>query len=282
FVLASFGLLLAAAAAARRGEAATWRRLWLLIGAYAGVLMLPGLLERITTFHMTWSMVTYLEASQAPLLLDAYRLAEGQRLFVDFNVNYGVLRGVLLAIYMRMFGPLDVGGVFRMLQVFQLLFCVAALGAYWLWYRRNAIPAAAAVLLMLPWVHNNHAALLFTNHAAWRFLGLAAGILLLIALRRATANVAALALGFGAGWLVLNNPETGIALAFGFVVSLVVRFERLSAGAIVRSALLFGAAFVAAFAAFSLVLYAGLGQAPGIAEWLRMFRNIALGSSGYA
>ena len=282
FVLISAGLLYAASWITRHQSARTKRLLWLACAAYVLFLMVPGLVERIPLFNVNWAMVTYLECSHGPMILDAFKLAAGQQLFHDFTVYYGALRAVLLAIYMRIFGTLDIGGIFRVLQIFQILFCLAAVAAYAIWYRNRPILLLFALLLTLPWIHNNHAAILFSNHAAWRFLGLAVGVLVLVLLRNASPTKAAVWLGFADSLLILNNPETGICLTLGYWVFLLTRATSLRLGHIARSILLFVVGGIVGFALFLLILALGLNQSPALSDWALMFRYILQQSAGFA
>lgn len=211
----------------------------------------------------------------------ADRLAAGQRLG-EIPIHSGLLPSVLLGYTQAVAGTLDLGGHIRFIAALQTVFIALAAAAYWTWYRERPAAFVLAFLATLPWVQPLHAAVLYPNQSAWRFLGLAFGVLVLVALHARQPRRIAFGLGCAAAIAVLWNLETGIGVIAAYVGFLLVR----TSGDTIRSraavALAFAGGVAAALGLFAVFVRLGLGY------WIDPYRLAAsfplLGefSRGYA
>lgn len=227
--------------------------------AYLLYLIVPGFTQRPLLSEPFLSSV---EWHYSVTLAQGDRLAAGLSLGKEINLNYGLIPNLMLAVAERVFGLLDFGEHVRLVQASQVAFLITAIAAFYLWRPRNALFVLFAATLVGPWLSTSHLSIYFPNQAGWRGFGFAAGVLLLLSMRRQSPRRAALILGAGAGLLILYNPETGLCLAFGYGLFLLSRLRRLKAGIIGALAVnaLSGAAVV--FASVIIFYRAGLGIWP--------------------
>src|SRR5947207_5808842 len=165
------------------------RTIWIAIASYATFLMLPGLVEAPNLSRFSPELLTGVEWHYAEGLGPADRLAVGHKLFSDVQVYYGPLFVTLLAVAERALGHFSFGVHIRIVQVLQVIFLLAVLAAQWRWQRSRPLAILTGFLLVVPWVHPYHAAVLYPNQSAWRSIGFPLGVLALLLLgRRQTAN----------------------------------------------------------------------------------------------
>jgi hypothetical protein len=257
------------------------RRLWLLVLAFAACASLPGLLTPVPTHRVGWQMLLWMDIHHSAVLGEALRLADGQAAYLDFRVFYGLLRQALLALWIRLSGPLDWGDLFRVVQWTQVAYIALVLWAYYLWKPAKPRLALFAVLLVVPWVHPLHVGIGFPNQSAVRHLGLPAAAVLLLYARRWPLTATAWRLGAAAAVLMFFNLETGIAASFGFLVFGLHRAPSLKAPVVLGLAARFAlSAILAAITlALCIVLFAKGGYSVG--AWRDLGTYLADSAGGF-
>jgi hypothetical protein len=258
------------------------RAIWIVIASYATFLMLPGLFEAPNLSRFSPELHTGVEWHYAGGLGPADRLAAGHRLFSEVQLYSGPLLVTLLAIAERMLGHFSFGAHIRIVQVLQSVFLVTMLAAQWRWLRSRPLAILAGFLLVAPWVHSHHAAVLYPNQSAWRSLGFPLGVLALLLLGRRQTTASRIGLGACAGLLVLLNVEIGVCITAGYLVFLVATANSRRAEQAFRIGAAFGAGLALAATGFVALFRAGLGYWPIPSSFQDALLLIVRFSSGYA
>jgi len=229
------------------------------VAVYAVTTFLFGT-QRTPDFHsFTPGLLTGIEWHYAGSVATADRLALGDRIG-EIAIHAGLLPSAVLGYWQTAFGMLDFGGHIRFIAYLQLVFFLIAVAAYAKWYSKRWLPIVIAVLLVLPWVTPIHAAVLYPNQSAWRFLGLGFGVLVLVYLHERQIRDIAGPLGLAAGLALLWNLETGFAVALAYVGFLVVRATSESGSIRLTSvAARFSVGFVSALMVFFCVIRLAFG-----------------------
>ncbi len=188
--------------------------------------MLPGLFEHADlSIYKDWWIVA-IEHHYSMVVGAGDRLAQGRGWFDGATPYYGLLFPSVLAFLERHFGMLDFAGHLRLIQGLQIIFLLLAAAGLYLWNRRSHAAILFALLMVLPWIHNNHEAVFKPNQSALRMIGFPLGVLGLLLIRRQPRVRGALALGFLASFLFLLNPETSFCFILAYLVFLAARIER--------------------------------------------------------
>ncbi len=232
--------------------------IWSFIVAYSLFLIVPGMarVPRVLEPKLTWTEWHY-----SVTLAQADRLAAGLRLGSQVNLNYGLIHSLLLGALERHWGFLDFGEHFRLVQVSQVAFLVVAILGFYLWRPGNPLFVLFGALLIGPWVSTSHLAVNCPNQSGWRSFGLAAGVAILLVCRRQSLRRVAIALGAGACFLLLYNPETGLCLSFGYGLFLLSRRKNL------RLTQIGGLALCAAMGAVIVLLAVLISYRTGLGAW---------------
>lgn len=239
--------------------------IWCFIVAYCFFLSAPGIarVPRFVEPELSWA-----ENHYSVTLAQADRLAAGLRLGSQVNLNYGWIHSLLLAAFERHWGMLDFGEHFRVVQVSQIAFLLVAILACFLWRPNNLLFVLFGALLIGPWVSTNHLAVYYPNQAGGRSFGLAAGVVILLMCRRQPVRWVAIALGAGASFLLLYNPETGLCLSFGYGLFLLSRHRNLNLAQIGGLALRATMGAVIVFLTVAVSYRMGLGTWPPLSAAL--------------
>jgi len=207
-------------------------------------------------------------------------VAAGLKLFENVHPSYGLFFPTLFAIYHRYLGDFSAADYLRFIQFLHVLFALFALTAHIMWRPRHPMMWLIPALFYLPFLHTFHSAIFRPTQSAWRFIGFPLGILLLLWIGRGENRKVPFALGLIAGFLLLFNLETGIALSFGigmFVLSR-VRFNQLKE--IFLRPLLMLAGIFTSFFIFMLFYRMGVGGFPLSFDSPLPFQHIGNFSSG--
>jgi len=263
-------------------EPALRRWIWIGIVAYAAFLMLPGFVETPYLCPFSPELLTGVEWHYAGGLGPADRLGAGQTLFTEVQLYSGPLFVTLLAIAERALGLFSMGTHIRIVQALQVVFLVATLAAQWRWQRARPLAILVGFLLVAPWIHTYHSAVLFPNQSAWRSLGLPLGLLALLVLGRCRTGPSRIALGSCAGLLLLLNIEIGLSVSAGYLVFLIATLNPQSFAQALRAGASFGAGMALAILGFVLLFRAGLGYWPVPPSFKEFVLLVVRFSSGYA
>jgi hypothetical protein len=250
---------------------------WTCVTGYALFLTVPGLMRTPRAYEpeLSWAEWHY-----SATLAQGDRLAAGLRVGSRISLNYGLIHSIALAAFERIWGFLDFGGHFRLVQVSQLAFLGVAVLAFYLWRPDNPFFVLFGTLLIGPWVSTSHPAVYYPNQTGWRSFGLAAGVTVLILCRRQPLWRVASLLGASAAFLLLYNPETGFCLSLGYGLFLLSRQRSLVSIAVGRLA---ARAALAASAVLLVALFsfrAALGTWPPLGTAL-LFGLITRFGQGY-
>jgi hypothetical protein len=233
--------------------------IWCFIVAYCFFLIAPGMV-RVPRF--VEPELSSAEPHYSVTLAQADRLAAGLQLGSQVNLNYGLIHSLSLGAFERHWGMLDFGEHFRVVQVSQIAFLVVAILACYLWRPNNLLFVLFGALLIGPWVSTSHLAVYYPNQAGGRSFGLAAGVVILLMCRRQPVRWVAVALGAGACFLLLYNPETGLCLSFGYGLFLLSHHRNLSLAQIGGLALRAAMGAVIVFLTVAVYYRVGLGTWP--------------------
>lgn len=252
-----------------------------LVAAYAALLCALGV-ALVPDFHgFTPDGFAAVEWHYSGNLGAGDQLATGARLG-DVALNAGLLSAILLGILERMFGFLNFGDHIKLVVALQLVLMLATAASLWKWYGRRWHAAVLAFLLVLPWIEPLHAAVLYPNQSAWRFLGLAGSVLALIFAYRGLPQRNAGWLGLVAGLALSWNVETGICISASYVAFLLLRStSKPTATSLVGVAARFAVGFVAAIAIVIVTVRMGFGYWPSGSAVVQSFPLIGQFSSGY-
>jgi hypothetical protein len=216
-VIALAGTLAMLIAARRRGQTRWFGiALGLALAGFALMVQVPGLLLPIDLAQVPNGLA---EAHYGAVVSTGDRLARGLRLFSSFSPNYGLLEPQILGGLEQPHGLWTFLAHFRMIQWTQVAFSILAFLCYWKWSGKRILPTALVMIPILSLAYTRQFSIFFPNQSGWRFCGLPAGMLILISMRGRGLRSAAW-LGLGLGGLLMFNPETGIALAFGYALFL--------------------------------------------------------------
>ena len=260
-----------------------------LLLAYAGFLLIPGLVRPIAPTSPTLEVpgglaLNYVELHYAFTLGPGDRIALGRPVFDGATPYYGLLLPLALGRFEKTWGLLDFGAHIRLVQALDVLFLVLAVMAYRAWKPRHLVSIVVPMLLILPWLHSSHLVVLHPNQSGWRSLCFPVAMLALLWTRRQplTRSVAVLAVTMGL--LALLNLETAVALGAGFVVYVGCRSQaslagaalevgRLVIGSLLALALVLGVLSVMSGDEFTASMHALTGQ-------LHLLRTFASGYGG--
>ncbi len=252
--------------------------LWALAVAGIGFYMLPALFLPI-------SLVSYdavFADHHLGIIIQGEELAAGLRLFDQVRPDYGLLFQTLLAFVIRYFGALEIGDYVRFIQWLQLCFALIALAAYRSWRPRSPWLWLAPLFLVLPWIHTFHGAIFFPNLSALRFMGFPLGFLLLMYIGKRSGTGTAYLLGFIAGWLLLINLETGIAMSLAFAAFILARHYSHKPFRIVLNWGLFLGGIATTMLVFGFVFKLAVGYFPIPATLSDVFSHMVRSSAGLA
>ena len=104
---------------------------WTLLLLYVCALMIPGLLRPVSIDNV--ALLKSAEAHYSLTLAQGDRLAAGLMLGKDVNLNYGLGMTLFTAAFERSVRFLTFGEHIRLVQVFQVVFIVAAVAAFIIW-----------------------------------------------------------------------------------------------------------------------------------------------------
>ena len=194
---------------------------WTLLLLYVSALMVPGLLRPVLIGNV--ALLKSAEAHYSVTLAPGDRLAAGLMPGKDVNLYYGLGMTFFTAAFERSVRFLTFGEHIRLVQVFQVVFIVAAIAAFIIWKPHKPFWVLAATAFVGPWVSTSHLAVYYPNQAGWRSLGFPIGVLVLLLARRLPKTHQCLLLGFWSASAILLNPETGIALSVGFAVFMITQ-----------------------------------------------------------
>ncbi|WP_413203310.1 hypothetical protein [Rhodospirillum sp. A1_3_36] len=259
------------------------RRLgWAFIWIYLTLALVPGLLSP-AHFAAPGAYIFSLFSNHNGIIFgDAVQLAHGMQMHSDVRIMYGMLRAVGLAIWSKYVAPLSVADGAMVLKVGQVILCLSALWLARTMARGRVLVIFLSMALIVPWFHTYHSAILFPNHAGWRFTGYALGFGLAAFTAGWTLWRRAMVLGACGGLFVLLNTETGLCLSLGLLGTLILSAERptlRNIAGLIASFLIGAGIVVLAF----LGLYAAtLGPLPSLAAWAIGLGYFFEGASGFA
>jgi len=229
------------------------------IGAYLAILIAPGLFVRpIPILFGDPSLLVQLETHLLPLSMRGSAIAAGQNFFGNLQLDYGLLMPSIMSVIEVRFEGLSLAAQLRFVQACQILFCIAAVLAYFSYRPRNSLGILVALLLAGPFWATAGLGTWFPNQTGYRSVGLPLGMLALAVAGRFPVGRAAWLLGAVVGLAMLINFETAVAIAVGYFVYVVVRTNAIPVAIIGRMAL--AGAFVVVL--YMLVYPLALGRFP--------------------
>jgi hypothetical protein len=249
--------------------------------SYVTTILLCGLLPLPDLREFTPGLLAGVEWHYSGSVASGDRLALGERLG-EVPIHSGLFSSVILGYWQKSFGMLDMGSHIKFIGLLQLCFIVIIGMAYWIWYSGRWIPAILASLLTLPWVAPLHAAVLYPNQSAWRFLGFAIGMLALVCLHAKRLRSIAIPFGFVAGIALMWNLETGIALTITYAGFLILRVSSDSTHdslAPILARFVFG--IISAVTLFICLVRLAFGYWLNVIEVIQSFPLLSDFSSGY-
>jgi hypothetical protein len=193
--------------------------------AYAGLVLVPGLLRSPDLSGASTDFIEWAEWHYSIVVSQGDRLAKGLKLFTEVAPHYGYLGPAVLGLVERHFGLLSFGAHIRIVQIAQVAFCLLTIICYYLWSGRRWLPTAICALPVLASAGTLHVAVFHPNQSGWRSLGFPIGLLLLV--MRPSGTSRSWLLGIAWGGLVLLNPEIGIAVGASYLISIFLEHAEL-------------------------------------------------------
>ncbi|WP_376984611.1 hypothetical protein [Bosea sp. R86505] len=176
-------------------------------------LTLPGLFEPVTLVQIPSGTLQGVEAHFTGVIGSN----PAGSFEIDRPVGYSLLVTLVKVAYEQSAGPMSFLQEVRSVQVGNLAFALACMFACRVWSPRQALTGFMIILLIMPWVHNNHQGLFFPNQAGWRFLTFPLLVIVIAVSRFMTSLSRSAVLGAFAGLALLWNLETGIAVTVAIV-----------------------------------------------------------------
>jgi hypothetical protein len=254
-----------------------------LIGAYVALLIVPGfLVNPIPLMAADPTSLSQFEMHLLALTMPGHEIAAGLNFFDQLPPAYGLLAPSIMSVIDHIKHDMTLGNQLRFVQVWQLLFTLAAVGAYFSFRPRNLLGILIALLLSGPYWATAGLGIWHPNQTGLRSIGLPLGILAIAFAGRFGATRTALWLGGVTAILLLSNLETSIAVSAGFVVYFVVRTREISIKPIIYAA----ASFIGTLAAYCVLYRIALGRLPialhahGVLIFANLFAELTQGGDG--
>jgi hypothetical protein len=230
-----------------------------------GICVVSGLnLGKTPSFVSSDSQGMHTVLNHYELLAPADRVAAGDRLLIDIQPSYGALWPLVMGAYQRAYGLVSMGAVIQVLIQTNTLFMIIFTAAMYQWARGRMIAWVPPLIMVLGYYISVETFLVPPNHCMIRVGGLVAAPAAWLIAVRMRPVWGCFALGATAALALINNFETGAAVAAGTAVvgffrwflPAVPGFPR-QAGAAVGACTL---GFLAVMGFAEMVAVAGLGQ----------------------
>lgn len=248
-----------------------------LISAYLAVLIVPGLLASpITLMESDPVALVQFENHLLHLPSRGGAVAAGQNFFAELPMGYGLLMPSIMSVAEVWGHGKSLASQLRFVQICQVLFCLAAAGAYLLYRPRHYVGVLAALLIAGPYWTSAGLGIWHANQTGFRALGLPIGVLGLLLAGRLAPGTGAWCLGVLAAVAALVNMEMAVAVTAGFVVLLVVRARAIPVALFLRMA----AAGLITFVLYLVVYSLALGRFPFSTQAVELLASIARVSGG--
>lgn len=222
------------------------------IGAYGAILVVPGLLlvNPIALMAEGPSPLAQFELHILEMTMGGRAVSSGMKLIGQLPYGYGILAPSIMSVIDHRIHAMTIGDLLRYVQIMQLCFIVAAIGAYISYRPRNPLGVLTAILIAGPYWATAGLGIWHPNQTGFRSLGFPVGILAMTLVGRLDLTRTAWCLGAVAAVAFLNNMETAVALSAGFAVYMILRSRQIP----IRLLLHASAAVLIAFSVY-LVLY---------------------------
>ena len=248
---------------------------------YIFLLMVPGFLQPPDLSNRSQTDLTLIEMHYRLFFGSGDRLASGLALFQEVYPRYGLIQPLFFSIVEKKFVNLSFGNYYNIIQISQVIFCIMAFIGYWMWNRKNILHTMISMMLLVPWIYCTHQATLYPNQSALRFIGFPIMILFLYWMREKTLKIAIVFLGFCASFLILLNPETGIAVSAGYFVFLISRLNNKNMPDILKLSALYFLCILIFFAIFVFVTYSTIQILPIPSDFNKFSKYLYFFSKGY-
>jgi hypothetical protein len=221
------------------------------------------------------------------LLSGGDMLLHGYRLFSDVPTGYSIIMPALLAAAAKAGAVADLGWLFRLTEVFQVLTLGLFMLAAWQRSQGHGLSGRMVALLLMalvvtPFLSTASISLLFPNMSGLRFVMFPVAVLVLGATRSLSLALASAVFGALVMLALLYNMETGVAIFFGLGIAWLLRASQ-SVRAQIYQGLAGGLLAAIGVAGLSGVLHrAALGVWPllDLAETTALMRQFGSGFGG--
>jgi hypothetical protein len=186
--------------------------------------------------------------------------------------GYGLLMPSVMSVIDHVTHDFTIGHQLRFVQFCQLLFCFAAVAAYWCYRPRAYLGILAAMLLAGPYWITGGLGIWHQNQTGFRSLGLPLGMLAMALAGRMSLPRAAWWLGTIGAIALLNNFETAVAVLFGYVVYFVARTRQIPFRLFLRMA----GAGLTAIVIWLIIYRLALGRLPFSANAIELLSSLKL------
>jgi hypothetical protein len=242
-----------------------------LIGAYLAMLAVPGfLVNPIPLMAADPVALSQFEMHVLSLTMPGHAIVAGLNFFDQVPSGYGLLSPSIMSVIDTIKHNMTIGNQLRFVQVWQFLFSIAAVGAYFSFRSQNLLGILLAMLLAGPYWVTAGLGIWHPNQTGLRSIGLPLGVLAIALAGRFDVTRAAWWLGGVAAIVLLSNVETSIAIMIGFAVYFVVRTNKVP----IKPAIHAVAAFISVLLAYGVLYGIALGRLP-MALRLHNFFDVA-------
>jgi hypothetical protein len=250
--------------------------LWCLAIAYATVLLGGGFfgpirLDRIAPEHLV-SVESHFDA----IIGAKHTLASGLQ---DRDFGYSFLFNLAQASWERFAGRLSFEMDIRLLQAGNVAFVLATMWAGYLWNPTRPLIGILALVLVLPWVHNDFIAILHPNQAGWRYIAFPAAVIVMRLASGKPPHTVGRWFGLFGAFAVLWNAETGTAVVIGLLVRMAAGMKTISVQELLVILMNFLVGIIFGIVCIAVLYRLGLGRWPDMAGFVLDFLHRTQGLS---
>ena len=228
---------------------------------------LPGLFS--PPDFSNWGMGSIIEFGfhWSFLVTPADLLGIGRVLFEQVRVPYGCLLPIIIGGWQLHYGALTMGQLIQINRFLNFIFLGCFFWLYYRYARRQALPAAISLAMILPLFHYNCPGILTPNQSAWRLLAFPLAFACLFACHKLPSKWQSAIAGVVSGLSLLYNAETGVAICISFVFyNYLLWIDKPKEISPLKLTLTYASGLMTALLLFVIITYLWLGQLINLRE----------------
>jgi hypothetical protein len=238
---------------------------------------LPGIFSPPDLSNWTIGSIVEFGFHWSFLVAPADLLGKGRLIFEQVHVPYGSLLPVILGGWQLHFGALTMGQLIQINRFLNLIFVGCFFWLYYRYARRQALPAAISIAMIIPLFYYNCDGICVPNQSAWRFLAFPLAFACLFVSRKLPPKWLAALTGMASGLSLLYNAETGVAICISFIFyNYLLWMNKPKEVSPLKLALTYTSGLMAALLLFVIITYFWLGQLINLREFAQAYYYLRL------